>query len=78
MEKMYSRKEAAEVLGIGLTALDLARTEGKIAYVQYTKNGSVYFTETALQEYIARATHRALPADVNTAPVRRRRRPAAY
>ena len=34
MEKMYSRKEAAEVLGIGLTALDLARTGGKIAYVQ--------------------------------------------
>ena len=61
MEKLYSQKEAAKHLGIGLTTLDAARAEGKLSYIQYTENGSVLFTEDALQEFIARHTHRARP-----------------
>ena len=61
MEKLLTRREAAKILGISLTTLDLARNEGQISYVQYVDNGCVYFTEAGLQEYIARATHRAKP-----------------
>ena len=61
MEKLLSRKEAAKVLGIGLTTLDLAKNEGLISYVQFAENGNVFFTEAGLQEYIARHTRRAKP-----------------
>ena len=67
MEKLYTRKEAAAVLGIGLTTLDAARKDGLIAYVQYVRNGSIFFTESGLQEYIARSSHRARPMEKNTA-----------
>lgn len=65
MDKMYSRKDAAHLLGISLTTLDAARTSGLIAYVQYVDNGCVYFTEAGIQEYIARCTHRAKPRETN-------------
>ena len=61
MDKLYTRKETAGLLGISLTTLDAARTGGLITYVQYVDNGCVYFTETGIQEYIARCTHRARP-----------------
>ena len=61
MDKLFSRKDAAKLLGISLTTLDNARIDGLIAYVQYVSNGCVYFTESALQEYVARSTHRARP-----------------
>ena len=59
MDKLITRKEAAKILGISLTTLDAARTEGLVSYIQYVENGCVYFTENGLQEYIARSTHRA-------------------
>ena len=61
MEKLYTRKEAAGVLGVSLATLDTARVEGQITYVQYVRNGSVYFTERSLAEFIAKNTHRAKP-----------------
>lgn len=67
MEHLIKRRDAAKILGISLAKLDYERLEGKIAYVQYVEHGCVYFTEQALQEYIARATHRAKPLDTNTA-----------
>lgn len=63
MEKLYTRKEAASLLGISLTSLDTARNTGAITFVQYVPNGSVFFTEEALQEYIARSTHQATPVE---------------
>ena len=66
MEKLLTRKEAARLLGISIATLDAARTNGLISFVQYCENGSVYFTETSLQEYVARSTHRAKPKEVNT------------
>ena len=66
MEKMLTRKEAAGLLGISIATLDAARTSGQISFVQYVENGCVYFTEESLQEYIARATHRARPREINT------------
>ena len=61
MEKLYSRKEAASMLGISLNTLDLARAAGAIAFVQYVPNGNVFFTEEALLEYVAKCTHQAVP-----------------
>lgn len=73
MEKMISRKEAARILGISVAALDQARSRGLITYVQYVENGCVFFTEAAIEEYIARCTHRAKPMD-NKATYRKVRR----
>ena len=44
MEKLITRKEAAEILGISIATLDAARNNGLISYVQYVQNGCVYFT----------------------------------
>ena len=62
LEKLITRKEAAEILGISIATLDAARNNGLISYVQ---NGCVYFTSAGLQEYIAKCTHRAKPAEKN-------------
>ena len=58
MEKLITRKDEARLLGSSLATLDAARLGGQIAFVQYVENGCVYFTESGLQEYIARSTHR--------------------
>lgn len=57
MEKLYTRKEAAKFLGIGLTTLDEARAKRLISYVQYTENGKVFFCESDLEEFVARNRH---------------------
>jgi len=67
MEKLFTRKEAAKLLGISLTTLDDARNSGLISYIQYVPNGCVYFTDAALQEYIAKSTHRAKPMEKRSA-----------
>ena len=36
---------------------------GAITYVQYVPNGSVFFTEEGLLEYIAECTHKATPTE---------------
>lgn len=61
-DKRYDR-EAASMLGISLTSLDTARNTGAIAFIQYVPNGSVFFTEEALQEYIAKHTYQAKPEE---------------
>lgn len=63
MEKLYTRREAASMLGISLTSLDTARSTGEITFIQYVRNGSVFFTEEALQEYIAKHTYQAHPEE---------------
>ena len=60
---MITRREAAKLLGISLATLDEARNNGLISYIQYVPNGCVYFTDTGLQEYIAKSTHRAKPLE---------------
>ena len=59
MHNLISRKDAARILGISIKTLDQARLNGMIAYVQFVENGCVYFTEAAIEEYIAKCTHRA-------------------
>ena len=61
MEKLFTRKEAATMLGISLATLDTARKDGSIAYIQYVPNGCVFFTNEGLQKFIAKNTHRAVP-----------------
>ena len=63
MQNLISRKDAARILGISIKTLDQARLNGTIAYVQFVENGCVYFTETAIEEYIAKCTRRAKPAE---------------
>ncbi|MDY4964156.1 MAG: DNA-binding protein [Ruminococcus callidus] len=63
MRELISRKDAARMLGISVKTLDKARIDGLIAYVQFTDNGCVFFTETALEEYVAKNTHRSKIVD---------------
>ena len=74
MERMLTRKQAAKELGISIYTLDAARNSGQISYVQYTHNGSVFFTVENLQEYIARCTHTVRSASLHarSSPMRRR------
>ena len=69
MQNLISRKDAAEILGISVKA----RLNGLIAYVQFVDNGCVYFTETAIDEYIAKCTHRAKPSAPTRSTYRKRR-----
>ncbi len=66
MEKLFKRKEAANMLGIGVRTLDSARMKGQISFIQHKENGCVYFTESALQEFVVRGVHKAKPIEVNT------------
>ena len=63
MERLITRKEAAQILGISIATLDAARNNGQISYVQYVPNGCVFFTDSGLQEYVAKCTHRAKPGE---------------
>ena len=56
MDKLYSRKEAAQVLGISLSKLDRAKAAGLISYIQYVENGSILFSDAALREFVVRNT----------------------
>lgn len=73
MPKLLTRLEAAEMLGISHDTLDRLRAEGKIAYIQHKPNGKVWFTEDAIVEYIARATHPAMPVRTVQNTYRKRR-----
>ena len=66
MERLITRKEAAQILGISIATLDAARNNGQISYVQYVPNGCVFFTDSGLQEYVAKCTHRAKTDFPNT------------
>ncbi len=59
---MLTRKEAAARLGISVGTLDTERSEGHLAFVQRKPGGKVWIKEEAIEEYLARATHRARPA----------------
>lgn len=61
MNNLLTRKEAADRLGISLVTLDAEHTDGHLAYIQRKPNGKVWITETAIEEYLARATHIARP-----------------
>lgn len=61
MPVMFTRKEAAERLGISVDTLDAERKAGHLAYIQRKPGGKVWITEVALADYLARATHPVMP-----------------
>ena len=42
MERLITRKEAAQILGISIATLDAARNNGQIPYVQYVITNLIY------------------------------------
>ena len=50
--RLYSRKEAAELLGIGLTTLDALRESGKIGFYQRRPGCKVQFTQAHIYRYL--------------------------
>jgi len=71
---LLTRKEAAARLGISLPTLDAERISGRLAYIQRKPGCKVWITETAIEEYLARATHPARPERPASAGTYRRRR----
>ena len=52
--RLYSRKEAAELLGVGLTTLDALRESGRIGFYQRRPGCKVQFTQTHIDQYLQR------------------------
>ena len=50
--KLYSRKETAELLGIGLTTLDALRETGRIGFYQRRPGCKVQFTQAHIDRYL--------------------------
>lgn len=59
---MLSRQQAAERMGISLDVLDRLRSSGELAYVQNHKGSKVWVPEWAIEQYFARITRPARPA----------------
>ena len=57
--RMLSRQQAAERMGISLDVLDRLRSSGALAYVQHRKGSKVWIPEWAITEYFARITRPA-------------------
>lgn len=74
MDKLLTRKEAAERLGISCDTLDRLRVERKISYIQHKPGGKVWISEDAIAEYLIRATHPAQPPQPVCATYRKLRR----
>lgn len=53
--KLYTRKEAAKMLGVGLTTLDKLRNTGRLGYYQATPGGKVQFKQEHLDAFLARS-----------------------
>lgn len=62
-----------ESSGKYLYLMSEARLNGTIAYVQFVENGCVYFTETAIEEYIAKCTRRAKPTEPSRSTYKKKR-----
>ena len=73
MQVMLTRKEAASRLCVSTDVLDELRKEGKLSFIQHKPNGKVWITEDAINEYLARATHHAVPAKPVIETLRKRR-----
>lgn len=58
---LFTRKEAAQQLGISTSVLDEIRMAGQIGYVQRKANCRVFFRQSDLDTYLARCTHQARP-----------------
>lgn len=73
MVTLLTRRDAAARLNISDDTLDRLRRAGKIAFIQHTPNGKVWFTEDAISEYLARSTHPAVPVVAVRDTYRKRR-----
>lgn len=69
MEKLFTRKEAAKILGVSIATLDTARNNGLISYVQYVQNGCVYLRmqaskSTSQNSHIGQSRWKSAPLTV--------------
>ena len=50
--RLYSRKEAADLLSVGLTTLDALRQSGRIGFYQRRPGCKVQFTQAHIDRYL--------------------------
>lgn len=73
MESLYTKQQAADKLGMSTDTLDRERARGAIAYIQRRPGCKVFFSDAAIQEYLARHTHPATPPAETRVTYRHRR-----
>lgn len=73
MDELLTRQQAAEVLGISVSTLDIERMEGRLTYIQRKRNGKVWITQEAIRDYLNRGTKRAIPDRPVLSTYRKRR-----
>lgn len=74
MGNLLTRKEAAAHLGVSLVTLDEERAAGRLSYIQRAPGCKVFVKESALNEWLARNTHQARPAQLLNRPTYRKPR----
>lgn len=52
--KLFTRQETAEILGIGLSTLDMLKRERRIGYLQEGPGHKLRFSETHIEKYLKR------------------------
>lgn len=62
MKNLLTRAEAAKALGVSKATLDQIRNNGDIEFIQYCRNGKVWFTPSSIEDYQKRFTCRPVPA----------------
>lgn len=56
-ERLFTREQAAERLGISLSTLDAERKSGNLGYIQRKRRGKVWITEQHIQDYLNQWNH---------------------
>lgn len=73
MDNLLTRKEAANRLGVSLVKLDAERAAGQLAYIQRAPGAKVWIPESAVEDYLKRGMHAALPPRSARETYRKRR-----
>ena len=56
-ERLFTREQAAERLGISLSTLDAEKKSGNLGYIQRKRRGKVWITEQHIQDYLNQWNH---------------------
>lgn len=59
MTELYTRKGAADYLGISVVTLDRLCAARAVAFIQRVSGGKKFFTKAALDTYLNRFTRKA-------------------
>ena len=68
---LLTRTEAAQYLRVSTDHVDRERIAGRLAFIQLKPNAKVFFRQSDLDAYLARAVHPARPPHTDRATFRK-------